>query len=366
MYLEAGPRDRPDGSHAGLWYDKFCDKWQRDGQSWSMKSADAGRNPKLCWINTVTGSAVGANRHLDEHANRLARLVRGRGGEFRVFSTSSRFVTGLGRSHPVENGFAWHPTLGTPYLPGSSVKGMVRAWAIAEGEGTGEPLARLLGDRKSGAAGTLAFMDAVPVERVQLEADVMTPHYANWTTDAPPGDWRSPTPIPFLAVAAGTKMLFGVIPCRDATAEDTGIVMEWIADALAWQGAGAKTAVGYGRFERDDPGRKSLDEQLQVQEEEKSEAARLVLMDRFDREIARILEDPRWKGMPHTTAIFKGMETGIAQNHWEGDDIVELAKRLEQRMRNAKQWKQESFKKNPRKDKDHQRTLQVMAWLSQG
>jgi CRISPR-associated protein Cmr6 len=37
----------------------------------------------------------------------------------------------LGNPHPVEKGFLWHPTLGTPSLPGSGVKGLVRAWVEA-------------------------------------------------------------------------------------------------------------------------------------------------------------------------------------------------------------------------------------------
>ena len=84
-------------------------------------------------------------------------------------------MTGLGRSHPVENGFAWHPTLGMPYLPGSSVKGMVRAWAEQETDPrpASEELDRLLG--KQNSAGSVCFLDALPIKPVKLEADVMTP-----------------------------------------------------------------------------------------------------------------------------------------------------------------------------------------------
>ena len=71
---------------------------------------------------------MGWEDFLRESAVRMVRLVEAHGGRWRVFRTTSRFVTGLGRRHPVENGFAWHSTLGVPYLPGSSVKGMVRAW----------------------------------------------------------------------------------------------------------------------------------------------------------------------------------------------------------------------------------------------
>ena len=39
-------------------------------------------------------------------------------------------------------------------------------------------------------------METVPIEAVRLEADVMTPHYAGWSADEPPGDWMPPAPIP--------------------------------------------------------------------------------------------------------------------------------------------------------------------------
>ena len=247
------PSTRPrDGhGHAGLWFDKFCDRWHVQDRTWSMKSGkgDDGRGPKLDWIDSLTTGRVGTAHQIDECASRLVRLIDRRGGRFAVFATESRFVTGLGRSHPVENGFAWHPTLGTPYLPGSSVKGLVRAWARLDADPSPpcETVTRLLGDIET--AGGISFLDAVPIAPVQLEADVMTPHYAGWTRDEPPGDWCSPVPIPFLVAAANTPFLFGVVPCGDG-ADDLCAVMSWLCSALAWNGAGAKTAVGYGRFGR--------------------------------------------------------------------------------------------------------------------
>ena len=360
LYQLAGARPSLglDG-HAGLWYDKFCDKWS--GQ-WSMSSGGSGgkdsQNPKLRWIETVTRS-VGASGRLAEHATRLARLVRGSGGEFRVFSTCSRFATGLGRSHPVENGFAWHPTLGTPFLPGSSVKGMVRAWAETEGEGSGSDtrLASLLGDRESGAAGTLAFMDAVPVEPVRLEADVMTPHYANWKPEDPPGDWCSPTPIPFLAMAAGAKMLFGAIPCRGASAKDAGEVMGWIAGALAWQGAGAKTAVGYGRFERDEDGTGSLEQRLEKARQAQEEEQRRAALSPVERKIEDVLANRPNMQLPASTAVFQA----IGDGHWSDPaDKRETIEWLKAEMERDKTWRPRSNR--PQRDKAHKRTLQVMRW----
>lgn len=255
----AQPESRDSRGHAGLWFDKFFSGWP-DNKSWTMSSS-AG-SLKLDWIKEVTKSDVGNRDEIDECRLRTLRLVESRGGRFAVFKTASRFVTGLGRSHPVENGFAWHPTLGAPYLPGSSVKGLVLAWAKAEaGMRPGDDeWTRLFGS--SGSAGGICFLDAVPVRPATLEPDVMTPHYAGWSEKEPPGDWMSPNPVPFLTVAEGNSFLFAIVPCRGASHADMDSVERWLADALDWAGGGAKTAVGYGRFRRDDKNMKSWAERV--------------------------------------------------------------------------------------------------------
>lgn len=251
LYRIAGqpPALRDANGHAGLWFDKFCNRWGGAGSEWTMQSGKGtDDNPKLSWIRTVTKRPVGASDQIREYVQRLRRLTAARGGRAGEFAAESRFVTGLGRSHPVENGFAWHPTLGTPFLPGSSVKGIVHSWAKAETNPRpdSETRVRLFGE--SNEAGGVCFLDAIPVAPVTLEADVMTPHYAGWDEHNPPGDWRSPVPIPFLVTAARTRFLFSIIPCDGVTEDDLALVSEWLQDALAWAGGGAKTAVGYGRF----------------------------------------------------------------------------------------------------------------------
>ncbi len=264
------PRKLKADGHAGLWFDKFCNRWRIDNGTWTMSSRGKGANPKLQWIKTVTGRYIGNPEQIEECVFRLLQLIDRRGGRSAVFTTESRFVTGLGRSHPAENGFVWHPTLGTPCLPGSSVKGLVRSWAKAEAlhradseaphradseaahhrdPETRETWERLFGTPEG--RGSVCFLDAVPVAPVKLEADVMTPHFAGWSAGDPPGDWRSPTPIPLLTTAAETPFLAGFIPCGQVENGDLDILAGWLRSALEWAGAGAKTAVGYGRFRRD-------------------------------------------------------------------------------------------------------------------
>ena len=234
-------REPSKDGHHGLWYDKFCHLWS---SGWNLKTAKDGQSPKLAWIEQVATDTIGSHKALSDFAGRLFDLVTQRGGTAMVATTRSRFVTGLGRSHPVENGFAWHPTLGTPYLPGSSLKGLTRSWALSEHPR--DEVDRILG--KAGRAGTVAFLDAVPVHPVKLEADVLTPHYANWSENDLPGDWRSPTPVPFLVASPGLSMLFGIVPLTKSAGEHIAVTREWLTSALNEFGAGAKTALGYGQF----------------------------------------------------------------------------------------------------------------------
>jgi CRISPR-associated protein Cmr6 len=254
--------------NAGLWYDKLCDRWSDD---WTLSGDD---EKKLAWIETVTQQRVGLEPLLAEATARMLRLAVARSGAFGIFITESRFVTGLGRSHPVENGFAWHPTLGVPYLPGSSVKGLVRAWAERDSEPrpSRERVDEILGS--AGVAGRVGFTDAVPVAPVQLEADVMTPHYAGWSPEEPPGDWCGPVPVPFLVTAPQTAFAFSLLPTHATGTGTVKDVFEWLRAALTHAGAGAKTSVGYGRFRYDEPKTQAWTKELDKERRAQTEAAR--------------------------------------------------------------------------------------------
>ena len=254
--------------HAGLWYDKFCDRWS---DSWSM-SGDGDK--KLAWIKSVTERPVGLAELLTESTDRVLRLTSAAGGIFGIFVTEGRFVTGLGRSHPVENGFAWHPTLGVPYLPGSSVKGMVQAWAKRDAEPLPSDEHREVIFGSPRHVGQIMFMDAIPVAPVLLETDVITPHYAGWTTDQPPGDWCGPVPVPFLVTAPQTAFVFALLPRGGGNPLALQEVFGWLRAALEQQGAGAKTSVGYGRFRYDEPKTQSLKSKVEEERQAPIDAAR--------------------------------------------------------------------------------------------
>ena len=63
-----------------------------------------------------------------------------------------------------------------------------------------------------------------------------------------PGDWFGPVPIPFLTTGVGARFQFAVVPRTPNGDKDLETVAKWLTGALDRMGAGAKTAVGYGRF----------------------------------------------------------------------------------------------------------------------
>jgi CRISPR-associated protein Cmr6 len=235
-------------SNAGLWYDKFCDRWN---PGWRSGLGDGGKTE---WVKAFSGQYLGDDTLLDEMADRRIALLKASNGQALTFKTQGPMVSGLGRTHPVENGFAWHHILGVPYLPGSSVKGAVRSFALTWLGIEDRIVSRIFGPSSKGGGlnvGSVIFLDAIPTMSVRLKAEVMTPHYGPYYAGAnpePPGDWHNPIPIPFLAVDSGQEFLFGVLPRTGVDEEDCTLASRWLSQSLRIMGAGAKTSSGYGRF----------------------------------------------------------------------------------------------------------------------
>lgn len=206
------------------------------------------------------------------------------------------FTTGLGNEHPLENGFAFLNPYGLPYLPGSGVKGVLRAAAqeLASGEWRASDwstdlrhevhdkkgvrlfdasdLDVLFGseapDGENHLRGVLSFWDVIPqIEGNSLMVEIMTPHQSHYyqgkdtAGSSTPHDSGSPNPISFLTVPPGSGFAFHVV-C-DSTrlqhlAPDLGANDRWkvllteaFEHAFNWLGFGAKTSVGYGAMGRD-------------------------------------------------------------------------------------------------------------------
>lgn len=179
-------------------------------------------------------------------------------------TTNSPFITGLGSGHPTEVGMILDRNLGVPYIPASSIKGVMRlAYALNIAAGRDivpdSELEKYFGttdeQKKQGTEekrGQLIFLDAYPIETVNLKVDIINPHYGKYyagANDKQPLETDSPIPVKFLTVAKGTKFVFNCafIPLNNAVC-DPDEIKTMFKTAFEKVGFGGKTAIGYGQF----------------------------------------------------------------------------------------------------------------------
>ncbi|MGC8656607.1 MAG: type III-B CRISPR module RAMP protein Cmr6 [Thermoplasmata archaeon] len=258
--LSSIPPFQPDKTNAGLWYNKFFGiELDKDEQT---KDKDTEDNYKTKKIKEFSNKPIGSDELIKELVSRQKEIIKSMHGHYMLFKNTSKFLTGVGNSHPTEIGFTWHHTLGVPYLPGSSIKGLVRSYCENQNINK-EDIKRIFGsmnknneddvqkENNENSVGSVIFLDALPYKHVKLAGDIMTPHYNDYYQNAEtPGDWIMPIPIPFLVVEKDQEFLFGIIPRSPKTDKnDIDLAKEWLEKALKTLGAGAKTSVGYGIFE---------------------------------------------------------------------------------------------------------------------
>lgn len=185
-----------------------------------------------------------------------------------------------------------HHTYGVPYLPGSGLKGLARAWmrqtvdlderrarqaqygdawAKMRSDARDQDLVRALfglvprdedGPDARAEAGAIEFLDALWIPEKPKDAsadwsplaiDVINPHQSDYYTgDKPPADTNEPIPTHRLSIAPGARfcvVIEGVRANRDVMPWIDFAVDDLLGPALANLGFGAWTNSGYGRFE---------------------------------------------------------------------------------------------------------------------
>jgi len=283
----------------------------------------SGGEAKGIWLNTArragnqeTPSLFEVNRVdmslMQAYQRRWYDMVASSGGIAFTLTTVGRLAAGLGATHILETSLTLDRNTGLPYLPGSSVKGLARAWGLievarslgitigdrdyAEDSTALNNLAEILMSQASSTlhqklqarwtiardaeatidwfrfifgsqenAGAVVFLDGIYYggNEPQFASEVMTPHYVNYYTlngGAPPTEEDSPNPVSFIAVDAANPFAFGLLPRQGAFApleqEDqtrsrrTALMKagEWLTNGLRQLGIGGKTAAGYGFF----------------------------------------------------------------------------------------------------------------------
>lgn len=240
------------------------------------------------WNGRLNNSRIqrDAKAFRDRHVSAIRSAATAEGSRSCVLTITakSRLAVGLGSASAYENGLALHHILGLPYIPGSSIKGIVLNWLLErknwdelgnragiDPEDWDRVVVPVFGTQE--AQGLACFWDALPSRPPKLEVDIMNPHYDEYYQEPPnsrnptklPGDWYQPVPVFFMTVAPGAEF-DAVITLRrrsDANGPGDGLMnelsehlMHWVKSALEDWGVGAKTRKGYGQVSvswRQDP-----------------------------------------------------------------------------------------------------------------
>jgi len=238
-----------------LIFDRFAPDWGSSADKEAKKKA----------FQEVEGAAKRVDTPLlSAWSARWEATVRNTNADPFSLRTDWRFIAGLGRKGPLEAGFSFH-RYGFPMLPGSSVKGIARAyaWLVEERRESDPDFLMIFGhapqkreDESVAQSGRAVFFDAIPARLPKLELDIMSPHFPDYYGDknnrVAPTDWQNPKPVPFLTVAPNTEFRFAVGwrgPLSDEARRLRNLAQDWLIKGLTDLGAGAKTSAGYGYFQ---------------------------------------------------------------------------------------------------------------------
>ncbi|MCF7853898.1 MAG: type III-B CRISPR module RAMP protein Cmr6 [Candidatus Pacebacteria bacterium] len=249
----------------GLHFDKFVKK-EHNGKGDQLKSVQESYEAKpshKAVQNAISRRLSLFNALKDEYGDAICLLY---------FRNTSRLILQMARSSILENtGMSFEPITGMPMVNGTALKGAVSTWAIWEANGDnvfklttdqdGKEVADINGNRAeidaelagifgdnsgvgdNACAGNVVFYGLFPLDVPKLGIDILTPHPHS------KGD-RGPNPNHFLAIEPGTLWLCPLRLMRKADSTILDRTEKLIADCLTTTGLGAKTAAGYGRFER--------------------------------------------------------------------------------------------------------------------
>ncbi|GCF10223.1 type III-B CRISPR module RAMP protein Cmr6 [Dictyobacter arantiisoli] len=252
-------------THAGLWLDKYV----RDEPL--SNSGEETIQPRPQLIDEVANLPI--PKSYPDYYKQWEQTLKNYEARTKIASTKGRMIVHLGAESVIETSIALHHTYGTPYIPGSSLKGLAASYLsqklrllVKEKGETSEDYKKLATDYKilfgdQDEAGYIIFFDAhyrpesaIYQGREQpLHSDVMTVHHPKYYQGSQaPNDKQSPVPIPFLS-ATGHYLIALAAPDLEQKQAWIDFTFDLLAQALLDWGIGAKTSSGYGRMTIKEP-----------------------------------------------------------------------------------------------------------------
>lgn len=285
----------------GLWYNKFIplnDHYKPSANSGNDQDNIKYYQKEYDNFKKTDGLQAFLNRkHLEYH--NLIEYYTSINAACFTFTASliSPLIIGIGETHPSETSLIFNYNLGIPYIPASSIRGIIRfAYTLDllknipsdklksdkdkniyyfDDEDSWTKIALYFGTMKE--RGSVLFLDSYPINVPELKVDIMNPHYGKYYSEnKAPADYLLPKPIKFLVVQEGVKFIFHFIITNEASVKVIkGNLKNSLYRALFKEGIGAKTALGYGRFEILSEGEPDEIENIIRQEELKRQQKRL-------------------------------------------------------------------------------------------
>lgn len=211
-----------------------------------------------------------------------------------AFTLKNRLLIGMNGNAGLETGCCLSRNYGMPYIPGSSVKGVVRNWANSNLKAFSDDIEELLGtddsEQPSRISGTVTFHDAwwIPKDGGKpFVLDVVTTHhqaYYNGSQDEP-SDTDSPIPNHLLAVQGSFLFVLEGDP------EAVQTCQRMLEEALEHNGIGAKTAAGYGYMKADlEWSKNNLMTSEEILKYEVSQLTEKRLIELFSKDLAKTKE----------------------------------------------------------------------------
>lgn len=354
-----------------LYFEKFS-TWEYDKRG-NLKSDITNQ------INNAAGILKRAESFLAAcHSRQRAvlRSIHRQGGFYLELRAKlvSPYVSGLGGCHPTETGFVLDRNTGLPYIPASGIKGVLRlahALELAEkdrdkvsttkeGEleipDREESMRKYFGDtdtkQKDAVRGQLVFLDAFPATIPTMRKDIMDPHFGGYYRgEHGPVETGDPIPVYFMTVAEGVEFIFrlfalplaeGAAVSREFGDDDRMVVVAMFERACTELGFGAKTSIGYGRFDKPlDTTDNLVAEWKRIEEEEAS------FRKPWLREISKIQAAANWGDFRQ-----KVLENPVLSDHRGVKEVVDAVMAKATELRNG--WRTEQLS---------ERDSIIAAWL---